>query len=572
MPEYLAPGVFVEEVSFRAKSIEGVGTSVAGIVGPTRTGPLRGKPEVVTSFAEYVRLFGDAADLLLGNPAAAVLNHTAIAARVFFENGGKQLFVVRVSNGVNATDADGVNAAPGAATFARRADTDNRVTFAARFPGALGAYTLELYWKDSENLLRSESVSAPAEGELVFMDAAGVPEDVAAGDLAVAIPAARFPMDIRALVRRSGDHYVIANNRAVLTADDGTAITAAAFQRPGAPEGSLMIAGGLDAADRVSFTRVAAKAPTSGPLVNGTSAEIRFVAETDLSAFTGAAHWGTLRTLRGTLNAAGTELTVPTGALNPGVAAPITLRLPALAAVPGAVSAVMVQRAFDIDVRAGGPNGEVVYSFGGMTSAPTGAGSLATVMSASPQRRADRLTQPVSCTLGVGADGAQIQAALFSLFDTAALNPPSLSPVGPRYLITLTGGSDGNAPSATDYTGETDEVNGSTGFAALEDVEDVSIVMAPAAAAGTGSDAATIHQGVVAAMQSHCRRMRYRVGIVEPRDGLSQSEVRDFRSNFDDSRLALYFPWVVIADPTGVRTTITVPRPASSPASMPTPT
>ena len=27
MPEYLAPGVYVEETSFRAKSIEGVGTS-----------------------------------------------------------------------------------------------------------------------------------------------------------------------------------------------------------------------------------------------------------------------------------------------------------------------------------------------------------------------------------------------------------------------------------------------------------------------------------------------------------------------------------------------------------------
>ena len=27
MPEYLAPGVYIEEVSFRSKSIEGVGTS-----------------------------------------------------------------------------------------------------------------------------------------------------------------------------------------------------------------------------------------------------------------------------------------------------------------------------------------------------------------------------------------------------------------------------------------------------------------------------------------------------------------------------------------------------------------
>ena len=89
MPEYLAPGVFIEEVSFRAKSIEGVGTSVAGIVGPTRTGPVRGKPEVVTSFADFTRIYGDAEDLNLGG--AAVLNHTAIAAKAFFDNGGKQL-------------------------------------------------------------------------------------------------------------------------------------------------------------------------------------------------------------------------------------------------------------------------------------------------------------------------------------------------------------------------------------------------------------------------------------------------------------------------------------------------
>ena len=37
MPEYLAPGVYVEETTFRQKSIEGVSTSTAGFVGPTRS-------------------------------------------------------------------------------------------------------------------------------------------------------------------------------------------------------------------------------------------------------------------------------------------------------------------------------------------------------------------------------------------------------------------------------------------------------------------------------------------------------------------------------------------------------
>ena len=44
MPEYLAPAVFVEETSFRAKSIEGVGTTTAALVGMSARGPPSPKP------------------------------------------------------------------------------------------------------------------------------------------------------------------------------------------------------------------------------------------------------------------------------------------------------------------------------------------------------------------------------------------------------------------------------------------------------------------------------------------------------------------------------------------------
>ena len=71
MPEYLAPGVFVEEVSFRAKSIEGVSTSTCGFVGPTRKGPLEGTPELLTNFAD------DARGLVLQLPDAGLLAHDA---------------------------------------------------------------------------------------------------------------------------------------------------------------------------------------------------------------------------------------------------------------------------------------------------------------------------------------------------------------------------------------------------------------------------------------------------------------------------------------------------------------
>ncbi len=57
------------------------------------------------------------------------------------------------------------------------------------------------------------------------------------------------------------------------------------------------------------------------------------------------------------------------------------------------------------------------------------------------------------------------------------------------------------------------------------------------------------HLGVVAGMQKHCQKMRYRFGILDSRQGMTVSEIRQFRNNFDDSRLALYYPWVTINNP-----------------------
>lgn len=75
MPEYLAPGVFVEEVSYRSKSIEGVPTSTTGFAGLTRYGPvcypggpLSNEPRLVTSYAEFERMYGALDPLDVGTP------------------------------------------------------------------------------------------------------------------------------------------------------------------------------------------------------------------------------------------------------------------------------------------------------------------------------------------------------------------------------------------------------------------------------------------------------------------------------------------------------------------------
>jgi phage tail sheath protein FI len=110
MPEYLAPGVYVEEVSFRSKTIEGVPTSTTGFAGMTRWGPVQYRqgslqgpsetePRLITSFTEFERVYGGIEPLVTGpdeGTATARPCYLAHAARAFFLNGGKRLYVSRV--------------------------------------------------------------------------------------------------------------------------------------------------------------------------------------------------------------------------------------------------------------------------------------------------------------------------------------------------------------------------------------------------------------------------------------------------------------------------------------------
>src|ERR687884_160270 len=95
MPEYLAPGVYVEEVSFRNKSIEGVSTTTTGFVGPARYGPIDLEPEIITSLVEFQITYGDRQQLEFPN-GVIIDNFLWHAARAFFEEGGKRLYVGRI--------------------------------------------------------------------------------------------------------------------------------------------------------------------------------------------------------------------------------------------------------------------------------------------------------------------------------------------------------------------------------------------------------------------------------------------------------------------------------------------
>lgn len=93
MPEYLAPGVYPEEVSSGPPPIAAIGTTTTGFVGVARRGPGSGRPTLVTSYAEFVRTFGGAFDF---GSAFAAHRDMPDAARGFFANGGRRLYVSRV--------------------------------------------------------------------------------------------------------------------------------------------------------------------------------------------------------------------------------------------------------------------------------------------------------------------------------------------------------------------------------------------------------------------------------------------------------------------------------------------
>jgi phage tail sheath protein FI len=151
MAEYLAPGVYVEETSFRAKSIEGVSTSTAGFVGLALYGPTRGEPVLITSYEEHRRYFGGIEDLVLAG--VSTTNYLAHAVRSFFENGGKRVYVARVFEPTPTTvEDDAVAFSPTLTAGA------TNVVVRARFPGLAGNLDVRM------RLTRGQNVCVGAQG------------------------------------------------------------------------------------------------------------------------------------------------------------------------------------------------------------------------------------------------------------------------------------------------------------------------------------------------------------------------------------------------------------------------
>lgn len=100
----------MEEYESGSVPMSGVGTSTAGFIGLAEKGPVVGKPQFVTSFSDYMRIYGG----YLSESKYGDKRYLPYAVESFFINGGTKCYIMRVA----PSDAKAaVGRAPAVLTF-----------------------------------------------------------------------------------------------------------------------------------------------------------------------------------------------------------------------------------------------------------------------------------------------------------------------------------------------------------------------------------------------------------------------------------------------------------------------
>jgi hypothetical protein len=182
MPNYLSPGVYVRETDF-SFYVKQISTASAAMVGVAERGPIN-KVGLVTSWEQFINKYG-------GYIADSYL---AYAARAFFDNGGRVLYVNRVAHVTDPTDRDTITAVKSSVTLVGRdgvaaslttgtSGTDEIVWTAQEMGAGGNAISHRLIAAGNDTPL-SVSVSGNAVTINLATDASGVPNSTVAEVLA----------------------------------------------------------------------------------------------------------------------------------------------------------------------------------------------------------------------------------------------------------------------------------------------------------------------------------------------------------------------------------------------------
>jgi uncharacterized protein len=583
MPEYLAPGVYVEETSFKAPSIQSVATSTTGFVGLARSGPVDGPPELVTSFADYERVYGDLGDLDITRGAGVpATNYMAYAARAFFDEGGRRLYVARTYRPRVAGDtADGRAVGtilagqaglearfpgtalngwaifrqrdlPSGASALQRAPIGTLVRSGGETPEGPAVLTggaapfaltdggqLELVLPDGNRTITFQGSPAEVEGAAVADPGAispagnvlrvtidGVAQEVRlpTGSVSLLDIANHINPRIRGgwVEVRNGDRLAFGTDRRGQAASIQVGRSAAlGFPAASQAQGS----GNVDRLDAVTAGEIDALLQGAGPAI-----PVRATLAPDgrmlrlATAATGAA-----ATLAVTASPTQAALGLPTDAVTgtaggtPHYYAKVVGGFQkANPGDPDLDPAAEGNAILLLDVEFQSAAGAPIAVLEGLGLHPDHPAAIHRALPEEPARQADALAYPYRLVIESGVDPFELREALF--------------PAGPEVTVEIRGGHDGAEPGPADYA---------AGLARLGQIDDIAIIAAPGHSVLTTST----YQTVQNALAAHAQDSGFQIAVLDPERGLDLAGIRTTRGRIDNSYAALYWPWVIVANP-----------------------
>jgi phage tail sheath protein FI len=514
MPEYLSPGVYIEEQDTGPEPIEGVSTSVTAFVGVTQMGPLDFNPPVlVTSFPEYQRTFGTYfTPAFSTSPPAGdgdSYNLLPYAVAGFFNNGGQLLYIKRVgraaSAGVNApayaavANSDLENYAGSPAIMTRLAQSAvpngvNESIYVAATVGIQVNSTITL--NQIKNGVSSSSGALTVAsyndqtGQVTFSAAIPKPTPASAN--------ATYYDSNYTTVEVSGA-YTPAPNSGFFLLQAGSQ---GAWANP-QPTGDVGLQVQIKPSSRA---QAQIQVPVSGTQIQLTSGA-SFYSGAIIEINTGTnKYYAKVQTVNGAM------LT-----LSPAM---LAANVTAINAVVG-TSPVWV-RTWEFDISAA--YGNTTENFPGLTLDPS---------------------TPYYFATAIANGSSLLSVPTASLTPTPPPTDLTTVPVALDGLnVTLTGGSDGDCPLASDYVGNDGGPGDRTGIAALIDASEVSIIAAP------GKTDQTTQNALIA----QCENLKYRFAILDPQPtptagAPTMTTIQTQRDLYDTEYAAIYFPRIVISDP-----------------------
>jgi len=557
MPQYLSPGVFVEEIDAGPKPIEGVSTSVAGAIGVTARGPSEGKPVLVTSFAEFVRTFGGAvtvSDAVKQSFAGGHFWDFPLSVKGFFDNGGQQLYVRRVcsstataagaqlKNGVIAAVTRDVTSPSDTLVLSHLIGIWNTAAVDLWVAGVKQAVTVKSYDPSTNKVVLTAAVGPLVAGRDYIATrpiSAGSPAVVLAakakGFWGNAISVAVAPTTPLVLNLMAADGELEAKTQ--IAADAANTDTFTVLDATGFSANDVIAIS--TAAGTLLFTVASVDAATKSIKVttSGTTFKKNWRVERRRPVLPSAGPrdvlnaWGAAQLYLGAL------IEIDDGATKhyTTVVAIDGAKLTLAAAVPGTLKLYEQHklRAIELSIRAvadvGGGNAPIDETIDRLRPTDQNPG---------PDFFVAKIRNTSNIIDVVGPSSFQIS----SLDSLPCVDPTAGGVAG---WMPMSGGDDHlEALTIDDFVGADHGPGQRSGIAALEDVDEISIVMAP------GMFAPEVQTELI----THSETLKYRFAILDtpPVNPTSQTIIQDVRAvkeALDSKYAALYWPWIAVRDP-----------------------